>query len=208
MMDGEFAEWVFNEEQAPKQRGLWRSGIFKTVDEHPLDLEIGTGNGYFFSHHANGHPERSLVGVELKYKPLVQSIRRAVRQGAKNARICRYDAWAIDELFDSGELNDIYIHFPDPWEKKKKWKHRLIDDEFWKVLHRLQRPGGIVDFKTDSLDYFEWAMERFRRSSFEILAETRDLHQSEWAPKNFVTHFEKFWVSKGLKINYVLLLRP
>ncbi|MCM2281034.1 MAG: tRNA (guanosine(46)-N7)-methyltransferase TrmB [Bdellovibrionaceae bacterium] len=208
MMEEEFSNWAFNEERAPQFRGKWRSNVFKVDEAHPLDLEIGTGNGYFFAHRANARPERALLGIELKYKPLIQSIRRAIKDGATNVRIMRYDAWAIEELFAQGELNDVFIHFPDPWEKKKQWKHRLIDDEFIGLLHSLQRPGSVIDFKTDSLDYFEWAMERFRRSQYEIVAETRDLHASEWAAKNFVTHFESLWTSKGIKINYALLRRP
>ncbi len=207
MLEGEFAPWAFNEERAPLFRGLWREQVFKVAADHPLDLEIGTGNGYFFAHRAKARPERCLVGIELKFKPLIQSIRRAVRDGAENARIARYDAWAVEELFAPGELDDVFIHFPDPWEKKRQLKHRLIDDEFIEVVHGLQKPGSVIDFKTDSLDYFEWAVERFRRSPYEIVAETRDLHSSEWAARNFVTHFEKLWTSKGIKINYALLRR-
>lgn len=207
MMDGEFASWAFNEERAPGFRGRWRAEVFGVDSSHPLDLEIGTGNGYFFAHRANTRSDRALVGIELKFKPLIQSIRRAIKDGAKNVRIVRYDAWAVEELFESGELNDVFIHFPDPWEKKRQWKHRLIDDEFVTLLHGLQRPGSILDFKTDSLDYFEWAMERFRCSPYKIIAETRDLHASEWATTNFVTHFESLWTSKGIKINYARLQR-
>lgn len=207
LLEGEFAEFAFNEERAPEFRGAWRKEVFKVDENVPLDLEIGTGNGYFFAHRANSEPSRCLVGIELKFKPLIQSIRRALRDGARNVRIMRYDAWAVEELFAANELNDVFIHFPDPWEKKKQWKHRLIDEDFIQILHDVQRPGSVIDFKTDSLDYFEWAMERFRRSRYQIQAETRDLHNSEWASKNFVTHFEKLWTSKGLKINYALLKR-
>lgn len=207
LLNGELKDWAFNEERSPSFKGRWREQVYKVSPETPFDLEIGTGNGYFFAHHANKHPERCFVGIELKYKPLIQSIKRALRGGAKNTKILRYDAWAIDELFAEGELNDIYIHFPDPWEKKKQWKHRLIDDEFMKVAHSLQRPGSMIDFKTDSLDYFEWAMERFKRSPYKIEAETRDLHKSEWAATNFATHFENLWTSKGILINYARLRR-
>ena len=205
LLEGELNQWAFNEERAPTFKGKWREVVFKVPNDKPLDLEIGTGNGYFFAHHANAHPERCFVGIELKYKPLIQTIKRALRGGATNARIMRYDAWAIDELFEQNEINDLYIHFPDPWEKKRQWKHRLIDDEFMSVAHKLQRTGSMIDFKTDSLDYFEWAVERFKRSSYKIEAETRDLYNSPYLSTNFTTHFEKLWTEKGLKINYARL---
>ena len=180
MMNGEYSEWAFNEERAPLFRGRWRSEVFKVAESHPLDLEIGTGNGYHFAHLACGNKDRAVVGIEIKFKPLIQSIRRALRGGAQNARIVRYDANLLEDLFAEGELNNVYIHHPDPWPKKRHWKHRLIQDEFLAVLWRLMRTGGFVDFKTDSRDYFEWSLEKFRASPFQVTRETWDLHQSEW----------------------------
>lgn len=207
MMNGEFSEWTYNEERAPQLKGRWREESLKVGNDYPLDLEIGTGNGYHFAHLANAHTDRALVGIELKFKPLIQSIRRALRGGAKNVRAVRYDAACIDDLFAKGELNNVYIHFPDPWTKKRKWKHRLIQEDFLVMLHGLMRPGSYLDFKTDSLDYFEWAMERFQKSPFEITRETRDLHNSEWQKENFVTHFERIFLEQGFKINYARLIR-
>src|SRR4051812_21145301 len=66
LLEGELREWAFNEERAPIFRGKWRAEVFKVAVEAPLDLEIGTGNGYFFAHHANKSAARSFVGIELK----------------------------------------------------------------------------------------------------------------------------------------------
>ena len=207
MMCGEFASWAFDEERAPKLKGLWRSQVFKCADEIPVDLEIGPGNGVHFAHQAKSQPGRCLVGIELKYKPLIQSIRRAIRAGCRNARIMRYDAAFPGDIFADGELNDVYVHFPDPWEKKRSWKHRLIDEEFLETLYRLQRPGSVLDFKTDSNDYFAWSLERFQKSRYRIEGWTRNLHQSEWQERNFITHFESLFLRQGLAINYARLRR-
>ena len=50
-LNGEFRERAFSEERAPEQKGNWR-GVFGVGKEHPIDLEIGTGTGYHFQHHA------------------------------------------------------------------------------------------------------------------------------------------------------------
>src|SRR4051812_39532666 len=84
-LSGEFSPWTFDEEEAPKCKGRWRE-ILNLPMEAAVDVELGTGNGYHFAHQALSHPHRGLVGFELKYKPLIQSIRRAVRDGAQNAR--------------------------------------------------------------------------------------------------------------------------
>lgn len=207
MLNGEYSQWAFNEERAPRCKGKWRNEVFGVEAGHPLDLEIGTGNGYFFAHLAEKNQNRALIGIELKYKPLIQSIRRALRAGGKDVRIARYDASLVNDLFAPGELNNVYIHHPDPWPKKRGWKHRLIQDDFLVTLHGLMRPSSFVDFKTDSRDYFEWAVERFKRSPFRLTRETWDLHHSEWKDENFVTHFESLFLAKGQPIHYARLER-
>lgn len=206
-LQGEYSEYAYDEERSPLMKGKWRSEGFKVSESHPLDLEIGTGNGYHFAHLAEANPDRSLVGLELKFKPLIQSIRRARRAGSENALISRYDARRLDHLFVEGEVNNVYIHFPDPWSKKRHWKNRLIQTEFLVLLHSLMRPGTFLDFKTDNLEYFEWAAERFHASPFKVTRETRDLHASEWQATNFITGFERIFLQQGLKINYARMER-
>lgn len=206
MLDNEFRDHAFNEDRAVALKGKWREAL-GVESEHPMDLEIGTGNGFHFANLAKRIPERSLLGIELKFKPLVQSIRRALNQGAQNAFIARYDASRLQDMFEPGELNNVYIHFPDPWPKSRQWKHRLIQEEFLNELFLLMRPGSFVDFKTDSLDYYEWALERFLSSQFTVVRQTRDLHNSDWKDENFVTHFESIFLQQGTKINYARLLR-
>ena len=205
-MYGEYKDWAFDEEKSPGFKGVWRAEVFKTSENHPLDLEIGTGNGFHFAHFAKTNPDRSLIGIELKYKPLIQSIRRVRRDGGTNARICRYNAVMISDLFNLGELNDVYIHFPDPWEKSVK--HRLIQDEFLVELFKVQKPGGKVYFKTDSKDYYEWALEKFKTCPYMLEDYTDNLHHSKWAPMNFVTHFEGLFLRQKLPIHFALLSKP
>lgn len=204
---GDFADWSYDEERAPTLRGRWREDAFKASPNAPLDLEIGTGNGLHFAHQAAKHPERLLLGIELKYKPLIQSIRRVRRNGGTNARVARYNAYLLPEIFVEQELNDVFIFFPDPWEKLRQQKHRLIQDEFLQRLHAVQRPGSRLTFKTDSQDYFAWAMERFARSPYKIESSTADLHSSEYAQTNFITQFENIFIRQGLKIGHAVLSR-
>ena len=206
-LGGEFAQWAYDEERVKEHRGRWRE-LFGRGAEAKLDVEVGPGNGYFFAHRAAAHPDRLLVGLELKYKPLIQSIRRALRAGAKNARIGRYDAACIEDIFAVGEIDNVFIHHPDPWPRKRDWKHRLIQDDFLKTLHGLMRPGSFVNFKTDSEDYFDWALPIVERSDFKLTRQTRDLHKSEWAAENFVTHFEQIFLQKGQPIFYCRFEKP
>ena len=212
MMLNEFRDVAFDEPRALALRGRWRElGFGRAAAAEsgriPMDLEIGTGNGFHFAHRAKTRPERLLVGLELKFKPLVQSIRRCVRAGCENARIARFDAHVVGDLFEPGEIDDVFIHFPDPWPKKRNWKNRTVNPEFLSRLHALQRPGSKVEFKTDSEAYFDWALERFPSAPYRVEFVTRDLHHSERAPLNFVTAFESLFLGQGLPIYCAILAR-
>ncbi len=204
-LDGEFSSVAFNEERAPLNKGKWRESVFEKKSDALMDLEIGTGNGTFFAYQAGKHPERLLVGMELKYKPLIQSIRRAVKQGSKNTAICRYHAFNVDLLFEKAELNDIYIHFPDPWVAPRKPKNRTVNAELLKVMYDLQRPGSKIYFKTDSREYYDWSLEQIPMTPYKLEASTTDLHQSEWAASNFLTAFEKIFMRQNIPINMMIL---
>ncbi|RYZ81584.1 MAG: tRNA (guanosine(46)-N7)-methyltransferase TrmB [Proteobacteria bacterium] len=206
-LDGEFAHIAFNEERAPNNKGKWRSDVLKCEASVPMDVEIGTGAGTHFAHYAKNHPDRMIVGLELKYKPLIQSIRRAVVAGAKNVAIARFHAFNIDELFEEGEINNVFIHFPDPWTSPKKPRHRVVNVRILDWLHRMQRPGSVIDFKTDSREYFLWALEEIKQSKYKVVFETQDLHTTEMSKENFVTTFERIFMKQGTKINFIRLLR-
>lgn len=206
-LNGEYAQWSYDEERAPTFKGKWRADAFGVPADAPLDLEIGTGNGLHFAHHSLTHPGRCLLGIELRYKPLIQTIRRALRHNATNARVARYNAYLLNELFTPGEIDNAYIFFPDPWEKLRQHKHRIISDAFLLQLFEMQRPGSKLIFKTDSRDYFDWSLTRFKRSPYKVTGFTYDLHASEFAAGNFITQFENIFLRQGLKIGYAQMER-
>ena len=206
-LDGEFRDFAYNEERAPDLRGRWRSEAFKAEDSAILDLEIGTGNGVHFQHHCLTQPHRCVLGIELKYKPLIQSIRGALKKGAKNGRVVRFHAFNIDELFAENELNDIFIHFPDPWTAPRKPQNRVMNPRILSLLWQMQRPGSRIDFKTDSREMFLWAMEQVKQSSYKVEFQTLNLHQSEMASANVITGFEKIFLRQGIEINFARLVK-
>ena len=208
-LDNEFKDFAFNEERAPLNKKKWRSEIFHCSETAFLDLEIGTGSGMHFAYHANKFPERYLVGIELKYKPLIQSIRRARAKGLKNSAICRYHAFNVDLLFAEQELNNVYIHFPDPWVTPRKPKNRVVNQTILNELYNMQRPGSFLEFKTDSREYFLWSLDEIKQTKYKIEYQTLNLSAEEtiYKQNNFQTSFEKIFVNQGIEINYIKLIK-
>lgn len=208
-LDNEYKNYAFNEERAPLNKRKWRSEIFKCDDFKAMDVEIGTGAGMHFSYRANENLDRYLVGLELKYKPLIQSIKRAQAMGARNTAICRYHAFNIDLLFDKNEINNVFIHFPDPWVTPRKPKNRVVNRMILNSIYEMQREGSFLEFKTDSREYFLWALEEIKETKYKIEFQTLNLYSEggKYFEENFQTTFEKIFVKQGIEINYIKLVR-
>ncbi len=203
----DLSDHSFDEERAPLYKGLWQQVVFKNSNSK-MDLEIGTGNGTFFRHRASAHLDRNLIGVEIKYKPLIQTIRGCLREQLTNAKVIRYHALALAHVFGEQEVDDIFIHFPDPWTSPRKPKNRVLQSSVLQQLFKIQKPSSHLFFKTDSLEYFEFALEELQHTPYKLLNCTRDYHASEFAKGSFITQFEGIFLKKNMKINFFELLRP
>lgn len=208
-IDKDYAQIAFNEERAPLNKGKWRSDIFKVDANIPMDVEIGTGAGHHFAFQAGKNKDRCLVGLELKYKPLIQTIRRAKHNGGVHNAICRYHAFNVDELFDVQEINNVYIHFPDPWVSPKKPKNRVVNKDVLGLIYDMQRSGSFLEFKTDSREYFLWALDEIAQTKYKVEYQTLNLYgeNTVYKQNNFQTGFEKIFVNQGIEINYIKLIK-
>lgn len=199
-------EYVLQEEPAKNSKSLWSSAVFK--NDRPLHVEIGTGNGFHFAHYAQQNPNVSLVGFEIKFKTLVQSIGRARVHDCTNARMVLGPVKLMSDYFANGEVEKILIHFPDPWPKIRQRKNRLMSVEFLQSAYAALSPGGILEFKTDHHEYFLSTAALLRQTPFVLKAYTENLHHSAWAEVNFKTQFESLFLRKKQRINYFCLHKP
>ncbi len=127
-------------------RGKWDEEFGRSA---PLHLEIGCGNGFFLAGMAKRHDDWNFVGIEIRYKRTVLVARKLQDAGVENARILRYHAAYLDDLFEPGTLSGIYVNHPDPWPKDKHEKNRLISRWFLEDCVRLLKPGGWFRLKSD-----------------------------------------------------------
>ena len=200
-------EWAFDEETAISYKGKWRT-LFNKNLSNSLHLEIGCGNGKHFSKLCLEAPQDCFLGIELKYKPLIQSIQRVKKNNSKNGRVIRYNARWIDNLFESREINNVYIHFPDPWLKKRRGKkHQLIQADFCKKLYQTQKTNSLLEFKTDSFDYFEQSVKEFQKAGYHLEKYNTDLYKLEKPPNDTLSQFELIFVKKNISINYSLFVK-
>ena len=115
-----------------------------------LGVEIGTNRGKFLAALAKAHPERCYLGVELRKAWAEVAQRRLERSRVSNAQVLRADAnHVLPIVADDGQLDELFLLFPDPWWKARHHKRRIIQPEFLDLLARKMRSGGHLWIRTD-----------------------------------------------------------
>ncbi len=172
-------------------------------NDHPVEVELGAGDGGFILAWAARHPDRNFIALERLLGRCRKIAKRSAEQGMVNLKALRLEsAYFIRHLCPPESVSRIHIMFPDPWPKKKHHKHRLIQPAFLEDTLRVLVPGGALRFTTDHTDYFAWAQGVWEqspgwhnagswdatddpRTDFEktFLAEGREFHRVEWVKK-------------------------
>jgi tRNA (guanine-N7-)-methyltransferase len=130
-----------------------------------VELEIGPGRGWFLVERAEAEPRAALVGLEIrrKWAAIVDS-RLAKRGLAARARVFAEDArHALPRLVPDASIRRVFLHFPDPWWKKRHQKRLVMGDEFLDQVARLLEPGGELFVQTDVEDRAAQYAERIAR---------------------------------------------
>lgn len=174
----------------------------------PIYVELGSGSGGHLITRAAQDPASLYVGFELRYKRAFRTAEKASEKGLKNLLVVRGDVSYLEQFFEQESLSGLYMNFPDPWERKKWRKHRMISEESLRLFHALLKPGASFRYKTDHQGYFDDTLKLIEEyPGFKIERMTRDLHKSEHTPDNVLTEFEQLFISKGLPTYFVELVK-
>ncbi|HEV7227492.1 tRNA (guanosine(46)-N7)-methyltransferase TrmB [Brevundimonas sp.] len=154
-------------------------------------LEIGFGGGEHMAAQAARRPDVLVIGCEPFVNGVASALRHVDESGLRNVRIHPDDGRDVVHALPDASLDRVFILFPDPWQKARHNKRRLIQPEFTAELVRVLKPGGRLRFVTDWKDYADWALERLRATpGLTWLAESAD----DWriAPADHVvTRYEE-----------------
>jgi tRNA (guanine-N7-)-methyltransferase len=123
-------------------------------------VEIGFGGCEHLAGQAARNPDVLIIGAEPFQNGVASALRHLEEAGASNARIHPGDGREVLGNLPDGSLDRLFVLFPDPWQKARHNKRRLVNPEFLAEAHRLLKPGGKFRFATDWADYADWTLER------------------------------------------------
>jgi tRNA (guanine-N7-)-methyltransferase len=164
-------------------------------------VEIGSGSGGHLIQQALANPDKLFVGFELRYKRLFRTAEKAEQLRISNILLLKQDAANLAEFFAEDSLGGVFILFPDPWEKRKWLKHRLLNEDFLKVLVNLMKADAILTYKTDHEQYFDETLQLIQGfPQVKIRLLSRNLHNEDKSLLNIESEFEKLFKYKGLPV--------
>ncbi|WP_297915878.1 tRNA (guanosine(46)-N7)-methyltransferase TrmB [uncultured Campylobacter sp.] len=132
--------------------------LVKSSKFNKIFIEIGFGSGRHLLHQARSNQDALLIGIEI-YKPAIEQVAKlAIREGLQNIALIATDARVLLSLLPAGCLQRVFLHFPVPWDDAPH--RRVISDEFASQIARTLGRGGRFELRTDSEEYFLYAMQK------------------------------------------------
>ena len=173
-----------------ENQGKWHD-IFK--NHHPIYIEIGMGKGDFIIENARRYPDINFIGIEKFPSVLVGAIKKIdeMELSLPNLRLMKEDATFLNEVFQQGEVDCIYLNFSDPWPKKKHAKRRLTSHLFLNVYQQILKNDGQLILKTDNRTLFEYSLISFQQFGMDFHDVCLDLHHSDGYEDNIQTEYER-----------------
>tara|TARA_B110000459_G_C16623351_1_gene503246 strand:- start:4129 stop:4818 length:690 start_codon:yes stop_codon:yes gene_type:complete len=189
-------------------KGKWRTEIFK--NDNPIVLELGCGKGEYSVGMGEQYPNKNFIGVDIKGNRIWRGAKTAFENKMTNIYFVRTQIDHIASFFAEGEVDEIWITFPDPQPKDRLERKRLTSQMFIDRYARFLKPEGIIHLKTDHEGFFQYTLDEVERCKFKLLESTFSLY-NEMAenldPKtqeilNIKTFYEKLFSAKGNSIHY------
>ena len=186
-------------------KGRWREEVFGNT--HPIVLELGCGRGEYTVGLGERNPETNFIGIDVKGARMWTGARQANEKGMKNVAFLRTDIELLDHFFAPGEVNELWLTFPDP--QMQKARKRLTGTRFMALYSRiLPADGGCIHLKTDSPFLFSYTREMLRVNNLQEEVCTADLYADLANPaldeaRAIRTCYEQQWLGRGMTIKYL-----
>ena len=177
-------------------KGKWKE-IFG--NNNPIHLEIGAGMGDFIIKKALVNKDINYIALEMNTNAFVVASRKIIDEGIENVRGIIGNAENLEDMFDKGEIDKIFLNFSTPWPKTRHHKRRLSHKRFLDRYVKIISDGAEIELKTDNEEFFDSTLEYFYEFPIKIIEVDRNLD----IEKSVVTEYENKFRKKNMPIYFV-----
>jgi len=189
-------------------KGRWKKEVFG--NDHPLVLELGCGKGEYTTGLARNNPAKNFMGLDIKGARMWTGARTALDEGLYNVAFLRTRIDFINSFFAHDEVEEIWITFPDPQEKRRRIKKRLPGALFLNKYREFLKDGGKVHLKTDNRELYLDTLEMVQYNELPLVQNSDDIYGEDWEDESvsIQTYYEKIFLAEGKAINYICFRLP
>lgn len=188
-------------------QGKWHQHFKNT---HPVTLELACGKGDYTLGLARIFPDRNFIGVDLKGNRIWKGAKTALEAPLPNVAFLRTQIDKLDNYFAAGEIEEIWITFPDPFLRNSKAKKRLTHPKFLQLYQPLLAPGATINLKTDSPELYAFTLEAIGASGCTLLENIPDVYALPEVPPllQIQTFYEGMHLADRRTIRYIKFSLP
>lgn len=194
---------VFQLDAGKELKGNWAHGFFK--NDNPVVLELACGKGEYSVSLARMFPGKNFIGIDYKGNRIWRGAKTALEENVANVAFLRIQIEHILDYFAPGEVDEIWITFPDPQPQLSREKKRLTSPRFLEKYKEILNPGGYINLKTDNDDFHAYTAEKIAELDLNLHIKTEDLYHSSYADLllSVKTYYEKKYLAVNKNINYI-----
>lgn len=173
--------------------------------EQAVRLEVACGRGEYTLELARQQPQRPHVGIDLKGARIWAPAKQALAEGLENVAFIKGNVDTLPFFFQPGEVNEIWITYPDPYPKPSKSGKRLVSPRFLAVYRKILSPEHTLHFKTDHQGLFEFGVESVLGIGGTVLKRLDNVYAENDLPPEVAirTTFEGRHLADGRTIRYL-----
>ncbi|HVG40469.1 MAG TPA: tRNA (guanosine(46)-N7)-methyltransferase TrmB [Chitinophagaceae bacterium] len=179
-------------------------------NNNPITLELACGKGEYAVGLAQIYPHRNFIGIDQKGNRIWVGAKKALQQHINNVAFLRIQIDGIVSFFDTNEVDEIWITFPDPQLRLSKDKKRLTHPKFLRMYQQLLKPGGKINLKTDSPQLFHFTKKIIHQYGCTLHQQMDDVHAQEVIKPelSIKTHYEGLDIAGSNKVHYLSFSLP
>jgi tRNA (guanine-N7-)-methyltransferase len=187
--------------------GNWKEHFKNT---NPVTLELACGKGEYAVGLAQLHPTRNFIGIDLKGNRIWVGAKKALKENITNVAFLRIQIEQVNTYFDTNEVTEIWITFPDPQLRISKARKRLTHPKFLRLYNQLLVPGGFIHLKTDSPVLYRFTKKVIDLYGCKLYEDSDDIYKEEEIADELKikTHYESLDIAKSNRIHHLCFSLP